>query len=280
MGPYPWQDCAPVSDAGNHAVRTGHHLPEDAPVPPGRGCGHRGVRPVPLPARAGSREPASGTPGAGCAGGVRFAGHERSDGVRRPDPAISRFPVRISGGGGTVYAYMSSKDKDTGKVAVSRQVPLARLAPGGVDTRGVAGTRPAPAGFRETLTAQGARAFAGYRTAGTATDPVGMSVALRQGVDLPARPGTGSDAAAPAAGTVPADATSADTTPPGAGSRAAAGPRGDSSPAASPLPATAAALTAPSKRLRVTRLRRRPRSAARRRAALRTQSRPSRRDPP
>ncbi|MGW5349188.1 HtaA domain-containing protein [Streptomyces sp. NPDC004031] len=131
-----------------------------------------------FPSAQGSYDPASGALSAGFAGGVHFVGHKQSNGVYQLDLAISRPSVRISGHSGTLYADMSSKDKDTGKVTVSRQVPLARLALGGVDTRGVTGTRLALTGVPATLTTQGASAFAGYYTAGTALDPVTLSVDL------------------------------------------------------------------------------------------------------
>ncbi|MFI0943718.1 HtaA domain-containing protein [Streptomyces sp. NPDC021020] len=131
-----------------------------------------------FPSAQGSYDPASGALNAGFSGGVHFVGHKQSNGVYQLDLTISRPSVRISGRSGTLYADMSSKDKDSGKVTVSRQVPLASLALGGVDTRGVTGPRLALTGVPATLTTQGARAFAGYYTAGTALDPVTLSVDL------------------------------------------------------------------------------------------------------
>lgn len=131
-----------------------------------------------FPSAQGSYDAGSGALSAAFTGGVHFLGHRQSNGVYQLDLAISRPSVRISGRGGTLYADMSSKDKDTGKVTTSRQVPLANLALGGVDTRGVTGARLTLSNVPATLTSQGARAFAGYYTAGTVLDPVSLSVDL------------------------------------------------------------------------------------------------------
>lgn len=115
-----------------------------------------------------------GTFSAGFSGGVRFTGHRQADGSNQLDLTISRPTVRISGGGGTLYADMSSRSKATGKVTTSSQVPLAALSLGGVNMRG-GGSSVVLTSVPATLTAQGAKAFAGYYTAGTALDPVTLS---------------------------------------------------------------------------------------------------------
>ncbi|MFB9392832.1 HtaA domain-containing protein [Streptomyces coeruleoprunus] len=122
----------------------------------------------------GTYDPATGAFSAAFSGGVRFLGHREADGTHRLDLTISRPRVRIAAGRGTLYADMTSRGKDTGRLTSTAQVPLAALDLGGIDMRG--GTTPVglttvPA----TLTAEGARAFAGYYPAGTALDPVTLS---------------------------------------------------------------------------------------------------------
>ncbi|WP_329179483.1 HtaA domain-containing protein [Streptomyces sp. NBC_01477] len=148
-----------------------------------------------FPSARGSYDPAAGALSAAFAGGVHFVGHRQSNGAYQLDLTISRPAVRISGRTGTLYADMASKDKDTGKVTTASGVPLASLALGGVDTRGVTGPRFALTGVPATLTAQGARAFAGYYTAGTALDPVSLSVDLHT-----PSPSASAPAAKPSAG--------------------------------------------------------------------------------
>ncbi|NUV75680.1 HtaA domain-containing protein [Streptomyces fungicidicus] len=124
----------------------------------------------------GSYDPDTGAFSAGFSGGVRFLGHAKNGG-HELDLTIARPTVRISGGSGTLYADMTSKAKGTGQVTTSAQVPLATLNVSGIEMRGGGG----PIGLSNlpaTLTSQGARAFAGYYTAGTALDPVSLSVDL------------------------------------------------------------------------------------------------------
>ncbi|MYU34791.1 Htaa domain protein [Streptomyces sp. SID8358] len=133
----------------------------------------------------GSYDPTSGEFRAGFSGGVRFVGHQRSDGTNQLDLTISRPTIRISGGGGTLYADMVSKDRESGRVTNSAQVPLATLGLSGIDMRG--GTTPiALTSVPATLTAQGATAFAGYYTAGTPLDPITLSVDTKAPAGAPA----------------------------------------------------------------------------------------------
>lgn len=123
----------------------------------------------------GSYDPATGAFRAGFSGGVRFTGHKKSDGSYELDLTISRPTVRIQGGSGTLYADMTSKERGSGRVTTAAQVPLAALGLSGIDMRG--GTTPvALTNIPATLTAQGAKSFAGYYTAGTPLDPVSLSV--------------------------------------------------------------------------------------------------------
>ncbi|MFJ7627184.1 HtaA domain-containing protein [Streptomyces sp. NPDC097595] len=140
----------------------------------------------------GSYDPATGAFRAGFSGGVRFTGHKKSDGSYELDLTISRPTVRIQGGSGTLYADMTSKERGSGRVTTAAQVPLATLGLSGIDMRG--GTTPvALTNIPATLTAQGAKSFAGYYTAGTPLDPVSLSVDTRgqaaKPSESPAKPG-------------------------------------------------------------------------------------------
>ncbi|MEV0279336.1 HtaA domain-containing protein [Streptomyces sp. NPDC050610] len=143
----------------------------------------------------GSYVPDSGDFEAGFSGGVRFTGHKKPDGSNELDLTISRPTVRISGGKGTLYADMVSKAKGSGRVTTASQVPLAALNLSGVNMRG-GGTAVALANIPATLTAQGAQAFAGYYTAGTALDPVNLSADVRPGAADPSPSATPSGDAA------------------------------------------------------------------------------------
>ncbi|NEW77667.1 HtaA domain-containing protein [Streptomyces rhizosphaericus] len=130
----------------------------------------------------GSYDPADGAFEAGFSGGVRFLGHRKPDGSYQLDLTIGHPTVRIPAGGrgGTLYADMTGKAKGTGKVTSARQVPLATLDLGGVTMRG-GGSPVVLDHLPAKLTPEGAKAFAGYYTAGTELDPVSLSV------DAPAR---------------------------------------------------------------------------------------------
>ncbi|MFD8970117.1 HtaA domain-containing protein [Streptomyces sp. NPDC059568] len=123
----------------------------------------------------GSYDPDSGAFRAGFSGGVRFTGHQKADGTYELDLTISRPTVRISGGGGTLYADMTSKAKGSGRLTTAAQVPLAALDLSVISMVG-GGSPVALNNVPATLTSQGATAFAGYYTAGTALDPVSLSV--------------------------------------------------------------------------------------------------------
>ncbi|WP_395360305.1 HtaA domain-containing protein [Streptomyces sp. YH02] len=126
----------------------------------------------------GSYGPETGAFEAAFSGGVHFTGHRKADGTNELDLTISRPRVRIQGGSGTLYADVASKAKGSGRTTVSSQVPLATLDVGGIDMRG-GGSPVSLTGVPATLTAQGAGAFAGYYPAGTALDPVSLSVDVR-----------------------------------------------------------------------------------------------------
>lgn len=136
---------------------------------------------------SGTYDPDSGALRAGFSGGVRFVGHTKPDGSHELDLTISRPAVRVSGGGGTLYADMTSKAKGSGKVTTSSQVPLAALDLGGIDMRG-GGSPVSLSNVPSTLTAQGATAFAGYYRAGTPLDPISLSVDVAAAPKAPDRP--------------------------------------------------------------------------------------------
>lgn len=126
----------------------------------------------------GAYDPATGAFEAAFSGGVHFTGHRKADGTNELDLTIGRPRIRIQGGAGTLYADMTSKAKGSGALTVRSQVPLATLNLGGVDMRGATGP-VSLANVPTTLTAQGATAFAGYYPAGTALDPLSLTVDVR-----------------------------------------------------------------------------------------------------
>ncbi|MEU0228410.1 HtaA domain-containing protein [Streptomyces sp. NPDC006284] len=127
---------------------------------------------------AGTYDGGTGAFRAAFSGGVRFLGHPTGGGGHQLDLTVSRPTVSISGATGTLSVDVVSKAKGTGAVTTSRQVPFASLSLGGIDMRG-GGSTVALAHVPATLTAEGARSFAGYYTAGTALDPVSLSVDVR-----------------------------------------------------------------------------------------------------
>ncbi|WP_413756907.1 HtaA domain-containing protein [Streptomyces sp. MMBL 11-3] len=134
----------------------------------------------------GTYDGSSGAFDAGFSGGVHFLGHKESDGTYQLDLTISRPTVRLAGDGGTLYVDITSKAKDTGTVTTSSQVPFASLSLGGIDMKG-GGNAVRLNNLPATLTAQGAKSFAGYYTAGTALDPVSLSADVRAPAAEPAR---------------------------------------------------------------------------------------------
>ncbi|MFF2040247.1 HtaA domain-containing protein [Kitasatospora sp. NPDC058170] len=150
----------------------------------------------------GSYDPATGALSASFSGGVRFTGH-RENGVDALDLSIGRLTFRaVQGGAAGLYADVSSKSKETGQVSSVSQARLADLALSGLDLRGAAGTLTLSS-VPATLTDAGARAFGNFYTAGTALDPLTLSV------NLPASAPSATPSAAP---TSAAPASAAPTT--------------------------------------------------------------------
>ncbi|MFJ3790105.1 HtaA domain-containing protein [Kitasatospora sp. NPDC090091] len=173
----------------------------------------------------GAYDPATGALTAGFSGGVRFTGH-RENGADALDLSIARLTFRAAPGGAAgLYADVSSKSRETGLVARTSQAKLADLSLAGVDLRGATGALTLT-GVPATLTDAGARAFGGFYPAGTALDPVGLSVNLPAAPPSPRPAGTASGPAAEPAATAPPATSSA-------------------SPSAAPVPDPTAAPGAP-----------------------------------
>lgn len=135
----------------------------------------------------GSYDPESGSFGAAFTGGVTFQGHQKPDGSYELDLTVSRPTVEISGGRGTLYVDVTGKAKDTGAVSTASRVPFATLGLGGIDMKG-GGSPIALTNVPTTLTAEGAKSFAGYYTAGTRLDPVSLSVDVKAPAERGATP--------------------------------------------------------------------------------------------
>ncbi|MFJ3894536.1 HtaA domain-containing protein [Streptomyces sp. NPDC090083] len=131
-----------------------------------------------FPSATGSYDGSTGAFRSSFAGGVHFVGHRKTDGSYELDLTLSRPTVRISGSTGTLYLNVTSKAKGTGTVTTSSQVPFASLSLGGIDMRG-GGNAVVLNNVPATLTAQGAKSFAGYYTAGTVLDPVSLSADVK-----------------------------------------------------------------------------------------------------
>lgn len=113
-----------------------------------------------------------------------FKGAVRFTGTEGLDLKLSGVRTTVADDGkGTLYADVTSADF-TGK-----KVPLVTFTAKNLKAvKGLAKITEAPA----TLTAQGAKAFAGMYQAGTAMDPVSLAVALTDDAKLPALPDLGS----------------------------------------------------------------------------------------
>ncbi|KAB8168520.1 Htaa domain protein [Streptomyces sp. 3MP-14] len=121
----------------------------------------------------GGYDPDTGALNASYQGGVHFVGHQQDDGSYELDLTISNPSLSISGQTGTLHADMRSKERGTGRVTESSQVPLASVDLTGIDLTG--GTQIAVTGAPTSLTAQGATAFAGYYQAGDPLDPLSFT---------------------------------------------------------------------------------------------------------
>ncbi|MFF2956522.1 HtaA domain-containing protein [Kitasatospora sp. NPDC057965] len=185
----------------------------------------------------GTYDPASGALSAAFSGGVRFTGHQES-GANALDLSIGRLTFRAAPGGSAgLYADVSSKSRETGQVSNASQAKLADLSLAGVDLRGAAGTLTL-SNVPATLTDAGAKAFSGFYTAGTALDPVNLSV------NLPAAQPASSAPTTPAAPTAVPSAAATASPSAAPSSSAPVAPTGAPTPADTPV-ATPAPTTAP-----------------------------------
>ncbi|MFJ3220420.1 HtaA domain-containing protein [Kitasatospora sp. NPDC086801] len=166
----------------------------------------------------GGYDPATGTLTAAFSGGVRFTGHQEN-GANALDLSLGRLTVRaVQGGAAGLYADVSSKSKDTGQVSSANQAKLADLSLAGVDLRGAAGTLTL-GNVPGTLTDAGAKAFGNFYPAGTALDPLTLSVNLpaaqatssAPSPTAAATPSAAVPSAAPSAAAVPTPSATAET---------------------------------------------------------------------
>lgn len=125
----------------------------------------------------GTYDPAGGALTAAFSGGVNFKGHE-SNGTYGLDLRLTRFTLKAGSSGAGLYADVSSKAKDTGVVSTTSQAKLVDLGLGGIDLRGRAGTLTL-SNVPTTMTASGAVAFGNFYPAGTALDPLTVSVDVK-----------------------------------------------------------------------------------------------------
>ncbi|MDN3020644.1 HtaA domain-containing protein [Streptomyces sp. S.PB5] len=139
----------------------------------------------------GSYDGGTGAFTAAFSGGVHFLGHRTDTGAYQLDLTLSRPTVRITGSSGTLYVDVTGKAKDTRTVTTSSQVPFASLSLGGIDMKG-GGNAVVLNNLPATLTSQGAKSFAGYYTAGTALDPVSLSVDVQTAKATPTPTATAS----------------------------------------------------------------------------------------
>ncbi|WP_420492959.1 HtaA domain-containing protein [Kitasatospora camelliae] len=134
----------------------------------------------------GGYDPATGALTASFQGGVRFTGH-RENGTDALDLAIGRLTLTTTGAGrATLSADVTSRSRETGKVTATPQTPLADLSLAGTDLRAASGTLTLT-NVPATLTDAGAQAFGHFYTAGTALDPLTLSVTLKAAEAEPTR---------------------------------------------------------------------------------------------
>ncbi|MFE6050787.1 HtaA domain-containing protein [Kitasatospora sp. NPDC056446] len=168
----------------------------------------------------GTYDPATGALTAAFSGGVRFTGHQEN-GVDALDMSLGRLTFRaVQGGAAGLYADVSSKSKETGQVSSAGQAKLADLSLAGVDLRGAGGTLTLSS-VPATLTDAGAKAFGNFYQAGTALDPLTLSVNLpaAQAASAPPAPAPAPTAAQSAPAAAPSTAPAAEPTAPAPAAR-------------------------------------------------------------
>lgn len=121
-------------------------------------------------------------------GKVRFLGHQE-DGAYTLDLSLSNLQIQADGAKGRLIADVSSKDRETKKVATYTGLAVAdlRLPAGGLTAKdGVVTLSAVPA----TLTADGTKAFGGMYKAGEQLDALTVAVALDKNAELPSTGGS------------------------------------------------------------------------------------------
>lgn len=119
---------------------------------------------------SGTFDPLANTANAKFRGTVLFTGHAGALSLKVTDPRVA-----YSGSAGTLFADVTSKDLNSGQVKSYPNVDFASLNLTGIvplDSGSTATVSAVPA----TLTANGARAFAGFYDAGTQLDPISFSI--------------------------------------------------------------------------------------------------------
>ncbi|MFJ7154147.1 HtaA domain-containing protein [Streptomyces sp. NPDC101118] len=147
-------------------------------------------------------------------GAVTFKGH-RQGGTYGLDLTLGDLKVKLDRGKGVLTADVDSLGKRTD------DVPLADLKAPTADLKARNGTLTLT-GVKATVTAAGAKAFGDFYPAGTALDPVGLSVALTPGA-VPAGTGTAAGTTGGTSGGGPAGTTGGGT---GTGGTGGAGTTG------------------------------------------------------
>lgn len=147
--------------------------------PPATANADESVR-FPLNGSTGKRDASTNRTGAPFGGSVHYVGHDG-----QLDLLVSNPRVTIDGDKGTLYANVVSRTLGSAESVTYTDVPLVSLdltgnSPATV-TNGLAWTN-----IPTKLTEQGAPAFAGFYTAGTAFEPLNMTIGLTGQVDTTA----------------------------------------------------------------------------------------------
>jgi hypothetical protein len=126
-----------------------------------------------FPVESGAYDLESHTTAVQTKGAVHFTGHFDADGVPALDMTVADPRVVLEGESGTVFADVTSKSLETGAMEAFPDIDFATL-----DTSQVVpsfeGEAVSLAGIPAELTADGAKAFAGFYSAGAELDPVGV----------------------------------------------------------------------------------------------------------
>ncbi|MFC8985490.1 HtaA domain-containing protein [Streptomyces sp. NPDC057115] len=136
-----------------------------------------------FPDASGTYDTEAGSLTAAFKGAVNFKGHE-SDGTHGLDLTLTDLRATLKGGSGTLTADVTSlgtTSQDVVLAELKAKSPRLTAKSDVITVNGIAAT----------LTKAGATAFGDFYTAGTALDPVGLSVALKDGAALPGGSGSG-----------------------------------------------------------------------------------------